>query len=145
MESMSTITRIATLSTFNRYKPVLQKLISKYLKKSWCDDTEEEILKDIELNCHNPYSLTCMIDDSGFAVVLVQPTLKGKKAIIEHFYCPNSVAIPVYRTIMQKIKSQFEIIETIFITYRNPEAWLRFTERHGLKLNVKSYLLFEES
>jgi len=140
---MGSITRITTLPAFHKHKHTLIKLIPKYLKKSKCTDTPDDILKDIEFNCHNPYFFACLVNDNGFVVALVQPSLTGKKTIIEHFYVSNSIAAPVYKAIITKLEEQFKINETIWATYRNPDAWMRFAKKQGIDLTIKSYLLSE--
>jgi len=145
----STITRITTLKTLERYNKQLIPLVQKYLQKSKCVDTLEEILDDIKTNCHNPYFTFCVIETgstlTGFVVVVVQPTASGKKAVVEHFHCPNNIAATVYKTVIKKLRDRFGITETIFVTYRDPGAWIRLARRHGLRFTLTSYLLSERS
>jgi hypothetical protein len=154
------VKRVATIPTFEKYKKDLSALIPKYLKKSGCHDTEEDILQSIKLGCNNPHYNCCVLVEKkpisehgsmevlkGFIIAYVWVDHKGKKITVDHLYAPNmGLAGKVFSLVVDKLCEDFNVDnENIwFMTYRNPEAWIRFADKEGYPMNLQAWVLRRE-
>ncbi|MHA2069714.1 MAG: hypothetical protein ACXABY_35575, partial [Candidatus Thorarchaeota archaeon] len=128
------VKRIATLPTFKKYEEDLTTLIPKYLKKSECSDNVDEILGLIKRGCHDPHFNCCVVVDEevlkGFVIAYVMVDYKGRRIMVDHFHAPNmKLAGAVYKMVVGKLCQDFNIdeLDVYFMTYRNPEAWEKFS------------------
>ncbi len=142
------VKRIATLPTFKKYEEDLLDLIPKYLKKSGCSDSPEDILESIKSGCHNPHFNCCVVVDEeilkGFVIAYVWVDQQGKRIMVDHFHAPNmKLAGTVYKMVVGKLCQDYNIdeLDVFFITYRNPEAWVKFSRREGVPMDVYSWIL----
>ena len=142
------VKRIATLPTFTKYEEDLTALIPKYLKKSGCQDELEEIVRSIKLGCHDPHFSCCVILDEevlkGFIIAYVWVDYKGKKIMVDHLYAPNmKLAGKVYSMVVDKLCENFNVDneDIYFVTYRNPEAWVKFADKEGYPMNLHGWVL----
>jgi hypothetical protein len=141
------VKRIGTLQTFNKYKEHIKKLVPRYLNKSKCTDTNEVILSMIELGCNDPFFVCCVIEDGdktiGFLIAYVHYSIGKKKIIIDHFHCPNAVNANVYKMVTEKMCKQFNVKsdDVYFLTYRNPDAWVRLSKKRNLEMEVHGWIL----
>jgi hypothetical protein len=142
------VKRIATLPTLRKYEEDLRKLLPKYLTKSGCSDTVDEILDLIKLGCHDPHFNCCVVVDEeilkGFVVAYVMVDYKGRKIMVDHFHAPNmKLAGKLYSMVVGRLCKDFSIdeMDVWFVTYRNPEAWVKFSAKEGYPMTVHSYVL----
>lgn len=141
--------RIGQLKTYLTFSEGLSDAAVKYLKKSGCEDSATEILTDIRLNCHNPRMYCLVVGDpqkvDAFVVAMLTAAGGKKLLVIEHLYAPNQkLAAGLYRLVKKLAAGDSEQFDTVFVTYRDPDAWIRFGQKHKVPLKVKSYLLTEE-
>ena len=143
-----TIKRIAKLSTFKHYKSDLQSIIPKYLEKSKCPNTANDLLNTIKLECYNPMYSCCIIleDDTpkGFIISRVMFDSGGSKIVIDNLHTPNmKVAAKVYKLIVGKLTEEFSVSSdrVFFFTYRNPESWVRYAKKVGIEVELSGWLL----
>ena len=103
----------------------IQSVIPAYIVKSKCLDTEEEILEPIKAQ-----GVWIAYEDTqfyGFAVGLPYK----QNYIVQHLFCPHR-GREFYG--MMSIEQP----KLLFFTYRNPEAWNRFSD---LEVRPVGYLL----
>ena len=143
---MVKIKRITTLKTYNQYADDLHTLLVPYLKKSGCEDID--ILQVMKLQCHNPYHFSCIILEDevpkGFLMASIVHTLSHNRIVIEHLYAPNmKLVLQVYKVICDKLSKDFDIPKSniYFMTYRNPESWVRYCKKQGINTYLSSYVL----
>lgn len=145
---MTEVKRIASLPSFRKYEDGLRKAIVAYLKKSGCKDTLEGILTDIRLGCHSPDIYCCVISQEevvrGFAFAFVERDHRGKTIVVDHFYLPNmTMAVRIYDWVVEKLcdSAKVERDKVWFVTYRNPEVWLRYMKKVGREHEVTGWML----
>lgn len=147
------IRRIATVRTFTKYKADLQRIAKAMIKKSKTDEDSCSIVNSIFFGCYNPYFFSAIIekDDKamGLITALVQPIPgTNKKVFIDHFSLPYSKAgsMQVYRAVQEKLMEEHGVQKKdfVFLTHRNPDAWIRGAKKLGVNFKTISYILQEE-
>ena len=136
--------RIGTLKTLRLYeKALLEDILPKYVSKAGVDDRPQEILSQIRLECHNPYFMAGVaLDDSdrpvGFFVAFVQITLLGKRLYIDHVYMPN---VTDNVRIYEMVKDKLGVDSVLWMTRRNPEAWIKMFAKLGHRVELHGYII----
>jgi hypothetical protein len=138
------IKRIGTLKTLRQYeKALLERVFPKYIAKADCEDQPQEILAQIRLECHNPFFMACALLDEadtpvGFFVAFVQLTKLGKRLYIDHMYAPNTgQEVRLFNIIRERLG----VDDVMFLTRRDPDAWIKMFKRAGVELKLHGYLL----
>jgi hypothetical protein len=138
------VKRIGTLKTMRQYEQVLlEGLIPRYLAKSQCHDSPQRILADMRMECHNPFYLICvLLDDEGgavgFAMAKVNILRTGRQIIVEHLYAPN---MGMMSKLLEMTMSKLQSDHVMWITYRDPQAWIRFTRNQKRPAELYGWLL----
>lgn len=132
------------MKTLRQYERVLlEELIPKYLSKSQCHDAPQQILADMRTECHNPFYLSCVLLDEddcavGFAMARTAITRVGRQLVIEHLHAPNmGMMTKLLEMTMDKLQSH----DVMWITYRDPAAWVRFTKKQKHPAELYGWLL----
>ena len=136
--------RIGTLKTLRQYeKALLEDVLPRYIAKAGVDERPQEILSQIRLECHNPFFFAAVaLDNSdrpvGFFIAFVQITLLGKRLYIDHVYMPNVTDnVRIYEIVRDKLG----VDSVLWLTHRNPEAWVKMFARYGHKIELHGYVL----
>ena len=136
--------RIGTLKTLRQYeKALLEDVFPKYIAKAGVDERPQEILSQIRLECHNPFFMAAVAlgaDDRpiGFFIAFVQLTLLGKRLYIDHVYMPN---VTDNVRIYEMVKDKLGVDDVIWMTHRNPEAWIKMFAKYGHKVELHGYVV----
>jgi hypothetical protein len=138
------VKRIGTLKTLRQYeKQLLEQVLPKYVAKSGVDERPQDILAQIRLECHNPFVLSCvLLDDAGavigFFVSFLQLTNLGKRLYIDHMYAPNTgQSAQMWKMITTKLGTD----DVLYMTRRDPDAWIKGLGRLGIRVKLHGYLL----
>lgn len=142
------IKRIATIETLKRYEPALRKLVPQYLRASHSRFTVSGLLRLILHNCHNPLFNCCVVENDkgpvGFAIASVVTTDYGRRVMVDHFHTPNlKLSVKVYDLLTERLCRDFSIpkSEVYMVTYRNPEAWLRYIKSRKRSAEIYGWVL----
>jgi len=137
------VKRIGTVRTYREYETALgHELVPKYLAKSGCSDTAVDIMSDLRTGCNNPMFFGCVVLDGekavGFVIAYIAMTNRGKKVIFDHAHVPNmNMAAKVYDLVMDKLG----VADAMWVTYRNPEAWVRFCNKNRHPVEVFGWMI----
>jgi len=91
---------------------------------------------------------SCVVEEDGevkgFVVAYVTMQISGKRVVIEHLYAPNmKVTAKVYEVVVDKLCGDMGVGRdgVYFMTYRNPESWVKYCKKIGIEVGVVSYVL----
>lgn len=142
------IVRVFHQPTLVKYQGFLTTSIPKYIKKSGSEYSADDINNYFKLTCNSPYHFNAVVTDGddpmGFFTSWLQVHYTRRLGMVEHFYVPKaSIAADVWNSIITWMKEKWELpTENIqWFTRRDVDAFIRLAKKHGVDLQVKSYIL----
>lgn len=132
------------MKTLKQYERVLlEQIFPRYIRKSGYEEGPQEILNQIRMECHNPFFMCCVILDGagvviGFFVAFVQMTNLGKRMYVDHVYTPDTGQSA---QVFDMVRKKLGVEDVIFMTRRNPEAWIKLFNKYGIKVKLHGYLI----
>lgn len=138
------VRRIGTIKTLKQYeKALLEDVFPKYLAKSKSRETPQVMLADMRMECHNPFFIACVVLDEGdkpigFLMARTSLTLHGRQAVVDHFHAPN---MRLCAKMLELVMDRFGTEDVLWITHRDPGAWIKFSEKQGHPVELYGWLL----
>ena len=153
---MGKIIRIAQPHTYEKYEEGISKIVHYHIRKSKSRETAEGIMSLFRQGLNRLDRLNgVVLDDKekviGFflskldATVFadIDPNEKKPVILIDHMYCPNSVIEDVYKGLRDKLRKEHGAGSLLMFTHRNPEAWIKFSEKYDVQFEIYGYVLID--
>jgi len=93
--------------------------------------------------CHNPFYLSIvLLEDTGeavgFAMARMAIVPMGRQIVVEHLYAPN---MGMMSRLLDMTMEKLEAEDVVWVTYRDPQAWIRFTRTQKRPAELHGWLL----
>jgi hypothetical protein len=150
------IIRIGKPQTLEKYEDDIRGLSKYHIRKSRSRDTADTIIETFKEGLNRVDKLNgIVVDDNNKTIGFFTSKLDAAffagidsnepqpVVFIEHLYCPNSYIEPVYKGIRRTFREKTGAKNLFIFTHRNPEAWIRFSEKYDVQFEIYGYILVD--